>query len=163
MSEIISEFSGDYFFLSNFYPCKLRINGTEFSSVEHYFQAMKCLDFFEYEKIRLLPTAKEARQMGRRINLRPDWNTIRDSVMEYGILVKFQIPILQNLLLTTQDKELVENNTWGDVYWGICNGKGENKLGKILMKTRTYFQSIVNTYHQANIDPNLRFDPNDLK
>lgn len=25
---------------------------------------------------------------------------------------------------------------WIDTYWGICNGRGENKLGKILMEIR---------------------------
>ena len=29
-----------------------------------------------------------------------------------------------------------EDNTWGDRYWGVCNGTGQNKLGKILMKIR---------------------------
>jgi len=31
---------------------------------------------------------------------------------------------------------LEETNTWGDKYWGVCNGEGENQLGKLLMKIR---------------------------
>jgi predicted NAD-dependent protein-ADP-ribosyltransferase YbiA (DUF1768 family) len=34
--------------------------------------------------------------------------------------------------------ELIEGNWWGDTYWGVCNGVGENHLGKLLMKIRDY-------------------------
>ena len=34
------------------------------------------------------------------------------------------------------DVDLIEGNTWGDTFWGQVDGKGENKLGKLLMKIR---------------------------
>ena len=34
------------------------------------------------------------------------------------------------------DALLEEGNTWGDRVWGVCQGQGENRLGKILMKVR---------------------------
>ena len=42
---------------------------------------------------------------------------------------------------TTGDAELIEGNTWHDNYWGVCscskcNGRGKNRLGKLLMKVR---------------------------
>jgi hypothetical protein len=40
------------------------------------------------------------------------------------------------LLLATGDMELIEDNDWDDTYWGVCNGAGENNLGKLLMKIR---------------------------
>jgi predicted NAD-dependent protein-ADP-ribosyltransferase YbiA (DUF1768 family) len=40
------------------------------------------------------------------------------------------------MLIDTGDQELIEGNWWGDVIWGVCNGKGENHLGKILMEVR---------------------------
>ncbi|NWN81082.1 NADAR family protein, partial [Bacillus sp. (in: firmicutes)] len=43
---------------------------------------------------------------------------------------------LKNKLLQTGESILIEGNTWGDKIWGVCNGVGENKLGKILMKVR---------------------------
>ena len=43
---------------------------------------------------------------------------------------------LKFLLLKTEDELLVEENSWGDTYWGKCKGKGQNKLGKILMRVR---------------------------
>jgi predicted NAD-dependent protein-ADP-ribosyltransferase YbiA (DUF1768 family) len=41
---------------------------------------------------------------------------------------------LKGQLLATGDAKIVEGNTWGDVFWGVCNGVGENHLGEILMK-----------------------------
>ena len=45
-------------------------------------------------------------------------------------------PELRVKLLNTGDIELIEGNYWGDTFWGVCNGKGENHLGKILMRVR---------------------------
>jgi predicted NAD-dependent protein-ADP-ribosyltransferase YbiA (DUF1768 family) len=47
-----------------------------------------------------------------------------------------QNPELKEKLLATKDIELVEGNHWHDTYWGVCNGVGENHLGKILMAYR---------------------------
>ena len=44
---------------------------------------------------------------------------------------------LKEMLISTGDEELIEGNHWHDVFWGICNGKGENNLGKILMQVRS--------------------------
>lgn len=53
------------------------------------------------------------------------------------VLRKFTAhPDLTELLLVTGDAELIEGNTWGDTTWGVCRGKGENLLGKILMAVR---------------------------
>jgi len=41
-------------------------------------------------------------------------------------------------LLGTGQMPLVEGNNWGDMFWGVDvkSGKGENHLGRILMKIR---------------------------
>ena len=31
----------------------------------------------------------------------------------------------------------IEGNTWNDTFWGVCNGQGQNWLGKILMLVRS--------------------------
>ena len=41
------------------------------------------------------------------------------------------------MLIQTGDSVLIEGNTWGDRVWGVCNGVGENRLGRILMKIRS--------------------------
>lgn len=47
---------------------------------------------------------------------------------------------LRQKLLDTKDAYLEETNNWNDTFWGVCNGEGENNLGKILMATREYFK-----------------------
>ena len=52
-------------------------------------------------------------------------------------LAKFtQHPELMDALLDTGNETLIEGNTWGDQIWGVAKGKGENRLGKILMLIR---------------------------
>jgi hypothetical protein len=46
-------------------------------------------------------------------------------------------------LVATGDEELVEGNYWGDTFWGVCRGVGQNHLGKILMKVREELRSNV--------------------
>tara|TARA_Y100000296_G_scaffold19348_1_gene23079 strand:+ start:3287 stop:3481 length:195 start_codon:yes stop_codon:yes gene_type:complete len=43
---------------------------------------------------------------------------------------------LKENLIATAGRELIEGNTWGDTYWGVCNGKGQNILGIILTRIR---------------------------
>lgn len=63
------------------------------------------------------------------------------SVMETLVREKFtRHPALAAQLLATGDLELVERNHWRDTFWGICDGRGENHLGRILMKVRTELQ-----------------------
>ena len=49
---------------------------------------------------------------------------------------KFQIPSLRDKLIATGDAYIEETNNWGDEFWGVCHGFGENMLGKILMEIR---------------------------
>jgi len=51
-----------------------------------------------------------------------------------------QNPPLMFKLIHTDDQELIEGNSWGDTYWGVCRGSGQNKLGKILMAIRTMLE-----------------------
>lgn len=45
---------------------------------------------------------------------------------------------LMDKLLETGDEELIEGNTWKDVFWGydVNLKQGKNNLGKMLMKIR---------------------------
>ena len=78
-----------------------------------------------------------AKRLGRRVELRPDWESVKYDVMYQVCKAKFtQNPNLLERLLATGDAELVEGNTWGDQVWGVCKGVGENHLGKTLMRIR---------------------------
>ena len=50
---------------------------------------------------------------------------------------------LAGLLLSTGNAELIEGNWWNDTFWGICRGKGENHLGKILMNIRNQLTEML--------------------
>jgi predicted NAD-dependent protein-ADP-ribosyltransferase YbiA (DUF1768 family) len=45
-------------------------------------------------------------------------------------------PDLYLKLRQTSPKLLVEENWWGDQFWGCVNGVGQNSLGRILMDIR---------------------------
>lgn len=130
----ISEFRGEYFFLSNFYHAPVVYDGLRFENNEAAFQAAKCP---EQAKMFCGLNPQDAKRLGRRVPLRPDWEKVKFGIMENICRAKFQRnPALLEKLLQTGDAELVEGNSWGDRIWGVCRGSGENNLGKILMKLR---------------------------
>ena len=134
---MINSFSGEYEFLSNFYPSKIQPDGPmSYPTVEHYFQGCKAEAIDDFYPIFAAKTPGEAKRLGKRVRLRKDWEMVKDDVMLNGLRAKFAIPELREKLLATGDEELVEGNTWGDTYWGVCNGVGQNKLGKLLMQVR---------------------------
>lgn len=58
------------------------------------------------------------------------------SVMRDLLIQKFTHDDLKALLVATGDARLVEGNSWGDRYWGMCDGTGSNHLGQLLMEVR---------------------------
>ena len=146
MKKVIDSFNRDYAFLSNFYESPIEFEGIKYPTVEHYFQAMKTLNIPERKNIAGAPTPGKAKQFGRSVWLRNDWETIKDDVMLAGLRLKFQIPEFRTELLNTEDAELIEGNFWHDNTWGDCvcdkclDKPGENRLGKLLMKVRTELQ-----------------------
>ena len=131
-------FTGAFDFLSNFYPAKVEIDGVCYQNTEAAFQAQKCInpaDRVEFSDL----SAVKAKRKGRQVKLRPDWDAVRLSVMEEVVRAKFmQNPNLAVRLVATGMMPLVEGNSFGDTFWGVDarTGKGENNLGKILMKVR---------------------------
>ena len=131
----INSFSGENRFLSNFWPAKVILNGVEFVSVEHAYVASKTLDENLRKQISGM-TPGQAKRFGRTFDLREDWNEVKLSVMENLLRQKFSHKELSDMLIATGQCELIEGNTWGDTFWGVCNGVGQNHLGKLLMKIR---------------------------
>lgn len=131
---MISEFRGEYAFLSNFYQCKVPYMGRVFENAEAAFQAAKCPKIVD-DFVGLDPSRAKAK--GRHVPLRSNWNAIKDRIMYDILMAKFtHNPDLRAKLLETGDQELQEGNTWGDIYWGVCNGRGKNMLGRLLMEVR---------------------------
>jgi len=134
---VINSFSGDYSFLSNFYPAQIVIELLVFPTVEHAYQAFKTDDQEWFKKIQNANSPAVAKKLGRRCPIKPNFDSLKLDLMRELVQAKFfQNPELKTKLLATNDSHLEEGNTWGDTYWGIVNGKGSNFLGKILMETR---------------------------
>jgi ribA/ribD-fused uncharacterized protein len=140
---MINLFRDEYFFLSNFYPVEIKLDGIVYPNAETAFQAQKTLDDEERRKFSMLKNPVQAKRLGRKVKLRDDWEEVKLDIMTEIVSQKFlQHPHLIEMLLQTGDEELVEGNKWGDRFWGVCKGKGENHLGKILMKIRDAYKSI---------------------
>ena len=138
----IESFRGDYAFLSNFHPAVVTLDGMDYPSVEHAFQAAKTHNLNDRCRIQSAPNPPAAKAIGRGVILRQDWDDVRYSIMEALVRQKFtNHPELRELLLATGDAEIIEGNDWNDRTWGMTRSKngewiGKNWLGKILMTVR---------------------------
>lgn len=136
----INSFRGKYYFLSNMYPVPVTFENMTYSCAESAFQAAKCSDPADRKKFIFL-NGYEAKKLGRRVNLRKDWESVKLNIMYQCVKSKFaNNPDLKSELLNTKNAILIEGNTWNDTFWGVCNGIGENHLGKILMQIRDELQ-----------------------
>ena len=144
MSETIEKFEGEYEWLSNFYPAPFTVEGTTYPTLEHYYQSQKTMDPKERAEIIAAPTAGKAKRLGKATTLREDWEDEKETVMAMGIYYKStNHPELIEKLITTSDAILIEGNIWGDKYWGVCDGEGENRLGELLMKFRLFSAILI--------------------
>lgn len=136
---MINGFTGRNSFLSNFYIYPMRWRDIILQSSEHAYQGEKAADDLDREMIYQAATPAAAKRLGSPKKLKhivPDWDSIKDGIMLLVLRAKFSDPELREKLLATGDQELIETNWWGDTYWGVCNGVGKNKLGKLLMQVR---------------------------
>jgi ribA/ribD-fused uncharacterized protein len=128
--------------LSNFYPWPFELDGREWATVEHYFQAMKTTTPDALESVRAAATPGLAKRIGRKCVLRLDWDAVKLDVMRDALAVKFAPGSpLAEWLLATGDALLIEGNTWHDQVWGACTcerhgGEGRNWLGALLHNRR---------------------------
>ena len=132
----IDSFSGCNFWLSNFWLTDVVFEGFVYTSTETAYQAAKSLDH-DTRKNFLNISPSKAKRLGNAINLREDWEKVKVNVMRKVIKQKFMTgSFLAEKLIQTGNKELIEGNNWNDVFWGVCNGVGKNKLGILLMERR---------------------------
>lgn len=142
----VKGFFEQYRFLSNFHIAPVMYAGGLYKSTEHAYQAAKSFDGLvtdpnEVNKM----TCSEVRKWGQTLEIRKDWDNVKYDIMLAVVFDKFWrndgtegFQNLRQQLLDTWDKYLEETNSWRDEYWGVNSwtGKGENMLGKILMKVR---------------------------
>lgn len=136
--------NNNYREFSNYYISRFVYDNILWDSVEAAFQAQKSLDT-EIRKQFASLTPGQAKSRGRKVLLRPDWETVKYNLMYKICLEKFkQNEDLKEILLSTGDALLVENTTgWHDNIWGCCTcarcrvaNTSKNLLGVTLMRVR---------------------------
>lgn len=142
-AEKISQFEGKYSFLSNFHQQEFHYDGITYPTLEHAYQAAKADDRQIKRQIAGKATPGQAKRAGGKRGIIKDfnheaWEAKKDKVMATLVKIKFLDPELSQKLIATGNAILEEGNTWNDTYWGVNlkTGKGQNKLGQILMETR---------------------------
>jgi ribA/ribD-fused uncharacterized protein len=160
---VITSFTGQYGFLSNFHPAPFYLPGqlTYWKTAEHCFQACKAPTLAKMEWIASADSPAEAKSRGRSVALPGNWESQKRAVMLSIVLAKFTAhgnEQLRERLKATGPAVLVEGNRWGDDYWGAVPGAigaphpcpvwvatpddpsyvlyGHNWLGRILMMVR---------------------------
>jgi len=127
-----------YNWFSNMEVTPLIIDGVQWPSVENYFQSQKSLEpsvQYSFRKI----TPSESKRLGRSVLIRPDWEQVKEAVMEKALRIKFARDPWKSQLKATGDEQIIEWNNWNDKEWGVSiyDNVGNNKLGLLLMKIRT--------------------------
>lgn len=170
LEKSVTSFRGEYAFLSNFHVSPITVKawrlirpgakGGEVAStlagdkisqwcfhsitartVEHGYQAYKARDISDATAILAAKTPGEAKRLGRRVALRSGWDECKEEVMLRLLRAKFgQNERVREKLKATANRILIEGNGWGDRYWGVCNGRGRNRLGVLLMQVRLEIQ-----------------------
>lgn len=137
-------FDGDNAFLSNFYPANVEFERHLYPTAEHAYQAAKSID----PRVRLeflgVISPSKAKKLGRTLELRSDWETVKYDIMLQIVFDKFlRNKELRQKLVATAGKYLEETNHWGDTVWGVdaTTNIGTNWLGMILMDVRKCFKS----------------------
>lgn len=128
--------------LSNFWPCVVKLDGVEYPSAEHAYQAAKTLDPQKRLPFRF-GLARDAKKLGKTLEIRADWDDVKIMVMADLLRQKFsQFPFKQNLK-KTGGIPIIEENYWHDNFWGVCTCTkcrraklGANNLGILIMNIR---------------------------
>jgi ribA/ribD-fused uncharacterized protein len=131
---------------SNFAPFPIELDGLRWQTTEHFYQAQKFADPELQTKIRKAEKPVIAKKLAEkhRAAIRPDWDAVKDDVMDRAVRRKFELhPALRELLLATGEEDILEVAPT-DYYWGVGrDGTGQNKLGKIIERIRAELRAAV--------------------
>ncbi len=148
--------------LTNFAPSPFRGQGPDgraikYLTVEHYFQAHKTVDQAEHARIAAARTPQLAKLLGRKTNLREDWEEVKEKVMLDGLRLKFAQPPFRAKLLGTGERPIIEESKH-DLEWGARKDgdgwDGENRLGKLLQQVREEIRC-----QESESEPQMRLIP----
>ena len=125
--------------LSNFWPAEVGLDGVIYPTVKNAYQASKTTP----ENRNLFKNCRpgEAKRLGRQVPLRPEWDALE--AMQNFVWQKYDFGnTLGAKLVNTGTCHIEEGNAWGDTFWGVCRGQGQNILGKLIMERRQLLQTV---------------------
>ena len=135
----------EFYMFSNFSAFAVKYDGDMWPTAEHAYQAKKFYDFDIRDKIKSARSAHEAKQIAKVFEheMRDDWEEVKLIVMEEIIWAKLsQHPYIQEKLLQTREREIIEDSH-KDAFWGWGPDRdGENHLGKIWMHVRKEMRTV---------------------
>jgi ribA/ribD-fused uncharacterized protein len=88
------------------------------------------------------------------VKMRPDWDNVKEDLMYQVLQLKFQSnEHCKQVLLSTSPKLIAENSPY-DYIWGLGKtGKGQNLLGKLLVKLRDADSSVPTLDNEPQLLP----------
>ena len=157
-----------YGVFSNLYRREIEVGGITHPTVEHAYQSLKPRDLRVRDWLMSAPApslvalaahvlppddADPTEIMGRTadallgFHTRPGWSRLRYPWMFACLRAKFeQHDDLRELLLATGESQIIEAGRIDDDAgrrWGIVNGRGQNYLGRMLMRTRAQLAGTI--------------------
>jgi ribA/ribD-fused uncharacterized protein len=147
------ESKGEFRTFSNMSAHKITVDGKEYQTVEHFYQAKKAEKFADtesLEKIMKAKSAKAVKALGKKVKdfKQEEWDLAKYDIMNEGVKAKFaQHPELRKQLEDTGDRKIGFADA-RNVYWGIGSSesvekskhpekwRGKNMLGHIIMELR---------------------------
>lgn len=109
-------------------------------ALEYAYQWMKCASDNDRNKILSAPTPGVAKRWAGKVQIRSDWDKVKLPTMEFLQALKYTDLQLRSWLIGTYPFHIMEGNDWGDTFWGVCRGRGENHMGRILMALRDQYR-----------------------
>lgn len=136
---------------SNLYQRPIIFEDIEYKTSEHAYQAGKARKEAVRKWLLDAPSPSLLAMAAHGLyvwDVHPDWSKTKFDRMKKILMCKFtQHQDLQDLLLSTGNKKLIETATVDNAVnrlWGEVNGKGQNKLGVLLMEVREEIRCKLN-------------------
>lgn len=128
-----------YYEFTNFYEdAPIIIRGQNFRTAEHYYQWQKFIDPVIKSRIIAAATAFLAIDTASEHKNLFDPKFSRDEAMLNALRAKFsQHEDLGRILLSTNDRQLIEHNISDDYWSDGGDGSGQNQFGVLLMQVRS--------------------------
>lgn len=137
---MITQFRGEYNWLSNMYKCPVGYGNYTFQSVENAYMFAKNNNCKDWLKFCLENPPNICKKESKNIKIREDWEEIKLEVMYKLLLQKFKQEPFRSKLLATNNENIQEGNFWNDIFWGVDLKQnpnvGENHLGRLIMYIR---------------------------